>query len=148
MLFFKFDWTVIYSICDRFFSSDLTLCVLWVLLTVVGVTFQLYRERDRPPFPACPWSQFRFRQSAATIDSEYQPAGRSGSRSRNDDETNPLLGGTRRPNRNSRQSENPSSSSTGAQTAPHWEPGERMWHPDAATNQSMVPPPPYFRQPT
>ena len=125
------------------------LCVLWVLLTVVGVAFQLYRERDRPPFPASPWSQFRFRQSAVTADSEYQPAGRSGSRLRNDeDETDPLLGGARGPGRTSRRRETPRSSSAGAATAPHWEPGERMWHPDAATSQSMVAPPPYSSQST
>jgi len=92
--------------------SDLTLCILWILLTIAGVAFQLYREQDRPPFPACPWSQFRFRRSAATNDSD--------SSAQNGSETDPLMGSSRRTARNNRQRETPRHSTTGAPTAPRW----------------------------
>lgn len=37
-----------------FSSSDIILTVVWLLLMVIGIVFQLYRERTKAPFPPCP----------------------------------------------------------------------------------------------
>ena len=38
-----------------YFLADIILCVLWVLTFALAVTFQVQRERGRPPFPRCPY---------------------------------------------------------------------------------------------
>ncbi|KAL5006909.1 hypothetical protein ScPMuIL_015715 [Solemya velum] len=35
-------------------TNDIILTVVWLLLMVIGIVFQLYRERTKAPFPPCP----------------------------------------------------------------------------------------------
>ncbi len=68
--FFAFTFHII---CTFTFSiSDIVLLVVWGVLAVSGAAFQYYRERYKPPFPPCPWSDRKMRE-ALRIDFQNCP---------------------------------------------------------------------------
>ncbi|XP_075066610.1 transmembrane 7 superfamily member 3 [Mixophyes fleayi] len=57
-----------------FQTNDFIIIAVWVVLVVSGVTTQLYRERQRPPFPPTPyliWKRERERRITNILDPSY-----------------------------------------------------------------------------
>uniref|UniRef100_A0A6I8R4Y5 Transmembrane 7 superfamily member 3 n=1 Tax=Xenopus tropicalis TaxID=8364 RepID=A0A6I8R4Y5_XENTR len=57
-----------------FQTNDFIMIALWVVLSVSGVATQLYREREKPPFPPAPytlWKRDRERRKTNVLDPSY-----------------------------------------------------------------------------
>ena len=68
--------------CIKIFSifTEIILTVVWIVLAICGTTFQLYRERNKAPFPPCPrhsdgYEHFRnlLRRNAEQNPSDTEP---------------------------------------------------------------------------
>ncbi|CAH1781857.1 unnamed protein product [Owenia fusiformis] len=62
-----------------FQTRDMILCVIWVLLTICGISFQNWREKDRKPFPDCPNTirKLKARRRLAEMNTEGAPTPRT-----------------------------------------------------------------------
>lgn len=67
--------------------SDIVLYIIWALVAISGTICHYFLEKNRPPFPPCPWTTFRSSRREAPSRTESESCGNAD----DDDEHRPLL---------------------------------------------------------